>query len=379
MSPVDALFFLANAFFLYVTLVFLLAFLENRERALRNPKPRRFPSLSIIIPAFNEEDCIAKTMRAASRLRYPKRLEIIVVDDGSSDETLRIARETAKEIKGKASVKVIHQKNAGKAAALNTGLREAHGELVATVDADSLPHEDALLKMVGYFNDTKVAAVTASVKIHKPRSFVQLLQFVEYVSMNYLRKASAFIQGISCTPGPLSVFRASVFEKIGGFDEGNVTEDTEIALRLQKHGFRIENALDAVVESEAPYSLAGLVRQRVRWYHGALLNAGKYSSLFFNKRVGAFGWFVYPTNFIAVAFSIFVLFRLAVMLWERILFAAFGAATNAAVAAAAVAGAQAAQPTQLDSVVSVVSVVFDPRMLFTVDVLFVAVYIALVV
>ncbi len=385
MNWLDALFLLGNAFFLYVTLVFLLTYLENSGRALKNPKPKRFPSASVVIPAFNEEETIAATMAAVSRMRYPKRLEIIVVDDGSKDATLREARAAGREIektgKGKAAVRVLTQRNAGKAAALNAGIRAARGELVATVDADSFPHEDALLKMVGYFNDERVDAVTASVKIHSPHSFLQLLQYVEYVFMNFLRKAASFMQGISCVPGPLSVFRASVFKRVGGFDEGNITEDTEIALRMQKNGMRIENALDAVVECETPYSVYGLVKQRVRWYHGALLNAEKYSHLFFDKSTGAFGWFVYPANFILTAVGIFVLFRAGLMAWERLMQLAFGVATNAGSAAAAVAaGAGTAQAAAAQAAawwtlpLNVIKIVFDPSYLFTVDIAFVVIY-----
>jgi len=299
----DAAFLAANFFFLFVSFVFLIAFLENRERAKKNPKPARYPRLSVIVPAFNEAATITASVRSVLALDYPGRVEVIVVDDGSTDDTARLARE--------AGARVIRQKNRGKAAALNVGWRAARGELVACVDADSVVERGALKKMVGYFNDPTVGAVTGSVKVSDPHSLVQWLQFVEYVGMNYLRKSAAFLDGVSCTPGPLSVYRRKALESVHGFDEGNLTEDTEIALHLRKKGWRIENAFNAVAYSKAPYSARGLLRQRVRWYHGAIINNRKYAGMFFNKRFGSLGWFVLPTNMISVFLAFFVTAKLA--------------------------------------------------------------------
>jgi len=363
---IDVVFYAANVFFLFVTLVFLLTFLENRGKALKNPKPKRFPTLSVIIPARNESANIKKTIESVLALEYPKPFEVIVVNHSSTDDTLAKARSA---LRGRKNARVITAPpGGGKAAALNAGLRIAKGELVATVDADSFPEPNALLKMIGYFNDPKVAAVTASVKVNEPRSFLQFLQFVEYVSMNYLRKTASFLQGISCTPGPLSVFRASVLREAGGFEYGNVTEDTEIALRLQSRGYKIENAFNAVAHSVAPYSLRGLVKQRVRWYHGALINAKKYSFVFFNTRYGSLGWFILPTNFIAVVLAIFVLFRLALLTWQKLVF----------VTAALLSTHGGTSETSVN-VEMLAKLFFNPNQLLTVDVIFVFFYLVLVV
>ncbi len=360
---IDVAFYAANIFFLFVTLVFLLTFLENRGKALENPKPKRFPTLSVIIPARNEGANIRKTIESVLALGYPKPFEIIVVNHSSTDDTLAKARAA---LRGRKNASVITAPpGGGKAAAMNAGLRIAKGELIATVDADSYPEKDALLKMVGYFNDSKVAVVTASVKVGEPKSFLQFVQFVEYVSMNYLRKTASFLQGINCAPGPLSIFRANVLREVGGFEYGNITEDTEIALRLQSKGYKIENAFDAVARSVAPYSLRGLVKQRVRWYHGALVNAKKYSFVFFNSRYGSLGWFILPTNFIAVILAIFVLLRLALLTWQKLVFI-----TAALLSAPAGSGLDAG---------ALVKLFFDPSLLLTVDVVFVFSYLALVI
>jgi len=298
MNWFDIAFLAANFFFLFVSFTFLISFLENSERAHKNPKPRKHEDVTLIIPAYNEEKTIARSVRSALALDYPKKVRVIVVDDGSIDETAKRARE--------AGAKVISQKNAGKAAALNAGIKAAKTPWIACIDADSYVQKDALEKMVGYFNDPEVGAVTGSVKVADPKNLVQWLQFVEYVGMNYLRKSAAFLNGVSCTPGPLSVYRREALKEIKGFDEGNITEDSEIALNLQRHGWRIENAFNAVAYSHAPYSLRKLLHQRVRWYHGAIINNKKYSYMFFDKKFGNLGWFILPTNIVSVLLAFFV-------------------------------------------------------------------------
>lgn len=311
MDVISWVFVFSNLLFLFITLVFLISFLENRGKLTANPPvPKKLPFISVVIPAFNESDSIEKCLRGVAALDYPhEKLEVIVVDDGSTDDTLAKTKAIAKKLRS-VQIKVVSQKNKGKAGALNKGISLAKGELVATIDADSYPDKNALKKMVGYFQDPSIGSVTASVKTTNPKSFLQGLQYVEYLSMNYTRKTAAFLNGIHCTPGPLSVFSRKALKKVGGFDEGNLTEDTEMALHLQKEGFRIENAFDAVVYSEAPYSLSGLFKQRTRWYQGAIYNAKNYSFMFFNGKFGNLGWFTLPANFIAVFFAIFVLFRI---------------------------------------------------------------------
>jgi cellulose synthase/poly-beta-1,6-N-acetylglucosamine synthase-like glycosyltransferase len=314
MNWLDAAFLAANFFFLFVSFTFLISFLENHERAHKNPKARKYEDVTIIIPAFNEEKTIARSVRSALALDYPEKVRVIVVDDGSEDATAKKARE--------AGAKVVKQENAGKAAALNTGIKAAKTPWIACVDADSYVQKDALKKMAGYFNDSEVGAVTGSVKVAEPRNLVQWLQFVEYVGMNYLRKSAAFLNGVSCTPGPLSIYRREALKQVKGFDEGNITEDTEIALNLQRHGWKIENAFNAVAYSHAPYSLRHLLHQRVRWYHGAIINNKKYSYMFFDKKFGNLGWFILPTNIISVLLAFFVT--------AKMLFLTMGAVTGLA-------------------------------------------------
>ncbi|MFH0818198.1 MAG: glycosyltransferase family 2 protein, partial [Candidatus Micrarchaeota archaeon] len=151
----------------------------------------------------------------------------------------------------------------------------------------------ALKCMVGYFEDSDVAAVTAMMKVYKPRTLVQRLQRGEYLLNAFLKKLQSFVDGISVTPGPFSVYRKSVLDSLGGFDENTITEDQEIALRIQTANFRIENSINAEVYTEVPQKLRALFKQRRRWYLGSLQNIWKHKSLF-GPKYGDFGMFVLP-------------------------------------------------------------------------------------
>lgn len=308
MDGMEIMFLGANVLFLYVAVVYLLSLLDNRKQIFKDPTPTQFPSLSVIIPAFNKEGCIARTIAAVRRLGYPKPVEIIVVDDGSTDNTARLAMEER--------VRVIRKKNGGKASALNAGILSSGGELVACIDADSYPREDALEKMVGYFKDPKVGAVTTSIVVDSPKNILQWTQHLEYLFMNLMRKSVSFLNSIFCTPGPLSIYRRDVFEKIGYFEEGNITEDMEMALRLQANGYKIANSVCTAVGSEAPKTILALFQQRVRWYRGAMVNGWKYSFMFFNPKFGHLGAFIFPINYISAVALIFIILKLLFSYYE---------------------------------------------------------------
>ncbi|MEM4247841.1 MAG: glycosyltransferase, partial [Candidatus Nanoarchaeia archaeon] len=286
-------------FGLFTAIFFFVTYIENMQ-SIKNPKPRRFPSVSVIVPAYNEEKTIAKTISSLQKLDYPKnKLKIIVVDDGSKDNTAAVV----KKIKG---VTFLQKQNGGKASAMNFGLEHCNTELVASLDADSFVAPSALKKMVGYFENQSVMAVTPSLKVWKPRSALQKMQAIEYLIGIFLRKAFAFLGGIHVTPGPFSIYRKSFFDKYGYYDTHNLTEDIEIALRIQSKGYDIENSVDAEVFTVAPSKFKPLLKQRVRWYIGFIENVWNYRNLFSLKH--NLGAFILPTSFISIAFIIITLF-----------------------------------------------------------------------
>jgi len=263
-------------FSLFNLSLMLIAILEKPFKRKPYKLNKNLPRVAIIVPAYNEEKNISSTLKNLLKLKYPKeKLEIIVVDDGSKDKTFEKAKKFEKY-----NVKVYRKPNGGKGSALNYGIKRTKAEFIATLDADSFPEKDSLLKMLPYFEDKKVMAVTPAMVVHKPRNFIERLQHAEYLFGIFLRKVFANINAIHVCPGPLSIYRRKFFEKHGLFDEKNLTEDMEMAMRIQKYGYKIETAVDSKVSTIAPKNFKGLLKQRERWYTGYIHNCIKHKQLF---------------------------------------------------------------------------------------------------
>lgn len=278
-----------------------LLFYYKREK---QPGAKEDKIVSIIIPAFNEEKSIARTIESALNLDYTdKKLEIIVVDDGSRDRTYQIAKKFESN-KGK-SVRVFTKTNGGKGSALNLGISKAKGEIIISMDADTFVKSDAVKIMVGHFRNEDVWSVTPSMGVYKPTSFLGRIVQIEYYMGVFLRKTFSTMNAIHITPGAFSAYRKSFFLKYGGYDVGNITEDLEVGLRIQsKHGI-IENASKAVVYTISPQSFRSLLIQRRRWYTGLVKNLWDYRELF-GFRHGALGAFVLPLILVTLPLSIFL-------------------------------------------------------------------------
>lgn len=271
----------------------------RKTEKLRDFKESELPKVSIIIPAYNEEETIKKTIESALNLEYPKeKIEVIVVDDGSKDRTYTIAS----SIKN-SRLRVFTKTNGGKAKALNFAIFRTHGEIIVTMDADSYAEPDSLRKMVDYFTTERVMCVTPSMVIHDPKGFWQRIQQVEYLVGIFLRKSFSTMNAIHVTPGAFSSYRRIFFEKYGGFDEsGNLTEDMEMALRIQSKGYSLRCSDESVVFTKAPKKFGELVRQRRRWYYGWIQNLLLYNKLF-SKRFGHLGLIVLPVAVISILLS----------------------------------------------------------------------------
>lgn len=285
---------------IFLAVFFIMTLLENIGR-IKNPKPKSFPLVSVVIPAYNEQENIEETIRSVQGLNYPK-LEILVIDDGSKDKTFKIAQKVAR---GDPRVKVFTKTNGGKASALNYGIARSKGSVIATLDADSFVTPDALMKMIGYLEDPQVASVTPSLKVYEPKGALQRVQHVEYLFGIFYRKVFSFLNVLHVTPGPFSIYRKEFFTKHGGFDEKNATEDTEIALRIQSCNYKIENSIDAVVYTVSPNKFRALLDQRTRWYHGLIKNLEDYKHLF-SPKYGYLSLLALPAALLSVV-MIFVL------------------------------------------------------------------------
>ncbi len=279
---------------LFTTVYYLLGFLRKEEKG---SIPKILPFCTIIIPAYNEEDCIEKTTLSALTINYPKnKLEIIIVDDGSKDRTLEISRSIEKKF---SNVKVITKKNGGKGSALNLGIKNSHGEIIISLDSDSEVDSNALLPMLPYFNNPQVMCVTPTMRVLKPKGILQRLQAFEYDMGTFLRKAFATLDSINVTPGPFSAYRKSFFERYGGYNEKTITEDMEIAMRIQSLNYKIESSLGSVVYTIAPKNFMDLIRQRRRWYTGLIQNLTDYKYLF-GKRYGEMGLISFPLIIVSI-------------------------------------------------------------------------------
>jgi peptidoglycan-N-acetylglucosamine deacetylase len=305
--------------FLFLAIFFesfvLVTLLSKPARAARTRTPSTVrPSVAVIVPCWNEASTVAATCESLLALNYPTdKLEVILVDDGSSDATPAAMQQFAAH----PQVRIICKENGGKHTALNAGIALTSAELVGCLDADSFVEPDSLQEIVGCFSDPKVAAVTAAMSIHKPKSVIQHMQNAEYSFGMTIRHTFASVNALYVTPGPFSFYRREVVEKLGGFRYGHQTEDMEMALRLQKAGYGIENAPRARVYTKAPATLGALVKQRTRWISGFLRNIfGEYWSLVGRQRYGALGMLVLPSALLAILSGI-GLFILMVFLFAR--------------------------------------------------------------
>jgi cellulose synthase/poly-beta-1,6-N-acetylglucosamine synthase-like glycosyltransferase len=284
---------------LWITLVWL-------NVLVMEPKPKatlaRLPHVTIALPCYNRELGLGKTIRSLMALHYPKNLlQFIIVDDCSTDRTLAEAKWIQKKHPEYDILVLEHPKNRGKAAAVNTALAEAKGELFACLDADTTVHPDALNLLVHHFASIDLGAVIGQVKVDGPQNLYERLQRVEYILSNFIRRLWSNMSTLFVAPGgALSVFNTEILRKVGGFAEAGLTEDLEIALRLKANGYDVQMEPRAITYTKVPQDWNALWRQRIRWYRGFVVNHAKYKKLFFDPSRGALGMFQLPLNVLSV-------------------------------------------------------------------------------
>ena len=292
LSFIDFVFFFYMFIGLYMTVLLLMVYFKNKSGMFYYPHGKIEP-VSIIVSCYNEGDKIGRTIESILNLDYPKdKLEIIIVDDKSNDNSVEVARKYAAKYN---NVRVIvNKRNSGMAAEpTNIGIKAARYDYVAVADADSTPERDALRKMIGFLQeDKKVGGVTCAVLAREPRSFIQKLQAIEYVVIAWSRKLLDFVDAVYVTPGPFALYRKKVLVDVGMFDTKNMTQDIEIVWRMLSHGYKVRMCLATRVYSETPNQFWRWFRQRVRWNIGGKQCIWKYKNLFFRK--GMLGAFIIP-------------------------------------------------------------------------------------
>ncbi|MGI8431068.1 MAG: glycosyltransferase [Chthoniobacterales bacterium] len=249
--------------------------------------------VSLIIAAYNEGKVIAATLRSVLASEYGAALEVLVVDDGSSDNT---AAEVEAIARTDDRVRLLRQTNFGKAAALSRGLTAARHGIVAFLDADTHVQPDTLKYLTRPFADEHVGAVSGHAKVGNLRSFLARCQALEYTcGFNLDRRAYTRWDCVTVVPGAIGAARKSAVAEAGWLRLDTLAEDTALTLSLHRKGYRVEYAPDAIAWTEAPETVRALARQRFRWAYGTMQCLWKHRDLTFNWRYRALGWFSLPS------------------------------------------------------------------------------------
>ncbi|MGW0567714.1 bifunctional polysaccharide deacetylase/glycosyltransferase family 2 protein [Streptomyces tauricus] len=236
--------------------------IRNRRRFSWGP-PVTAP-VSVIVPAYNEKECIANTLKSLAQSTHP--IEIIVVDDGSTDGTKEIA-----EALGMPNVRVIRQENAGKPAALNNGVRNASHDIVVMMDGDTVFEADTVRQLVQPFADPDVGAVAGNAKVGNRNTIIGAWQHIEYVmGFNLDRRMYDLLRCMPTIPGAIGAFRREAVLAVGGMSEDTLAEDTDITIAMHREGWRVVYQEHAKAWTEAPASLKQLWSQRYRWSYGTM-------------------------------------------------------------------------------------------------------------
>ena len=251
------------------------------------------PKVAVLIPAYNEEKVIERTVRAALSSNYPN-LRVIVIDDGSKDRTLEVARTAFKAESATGKVLILGKRNSGKAEALNYGIEHiGDAEIFVGIDADTIIASDAISRLVPHFINPKVGAIAGNAKVGNRVNLWTRWQALEYItSQNFERRALDVLGAVSVVPGAIGAWRVSAVREAGGYHTDTVAEDADLTMALLRMGYRVEYEDMALAYTEAPTNANGLMRQRFRWSFGILQAVYKHRGVFARK--GVLGWIALP-------------------------------------------------------------------------------------
>jgi cellulose synthase/poly-beta-1,6-N-acetylglucosamine synthase-like glycosyltransferase/peptidoglycan/xylan/chitin deacetylase (PgdA/CDA1 family) len=272
----------------------LLALIEKlRPDHATMPDPP--PSVTVLIPAHNEESVIVQTVTSVLLSDF-KDLRIIVVNDGSADRTAELLDTNFSR---EPRVRTIHQVNRGKAAALSVALSQADTEIVVTIDADTEIESDAISKLVRHFSDPTVGAVAGNVKVGNRSRWLTRWQALEYItSQNMEKRAFDLLNCITVVPGALGAWRKKAIDSAGGITADTVAEDADLTIAIRRLGWRVTYDEEAIAWTEAPEKPGQLIRQRFRWTFGTLQSFWKHGDTLLRPKYGTLGWIALPNIFV---------------------------------------------------------------------------------
>jgi cellulose synthase/poly-beta-1,6-N-acetylglucosamine synthase-like glycosyltransferase/peptidoglycan/xylan/chitin deacetylase (PgdA/CDA1 family) len=255
------------------------------------PDPETGPLISVLIPCFNEEKVIESSVRRVLASNWA-RLEVLVLDDGSQDHTAEVVRRAFAD---EPRVTLMAFENGGKARALNRGLTKAGGDVVVALDADTLFPSDTLGKLARWFADPAVGAVAGNALVGNRRNLITRWQALEYVTaQNLERRALAALGAVTVVPGAVGAWRRSALEALGGYPDDTLAEDQDLTIAMQRAGWRVEFDPEARAYTEAPETVAGLLKQRFRWSFGTLQCIYKHRAALFDVKRPVLGFVALP-------------------------------------------------------------------------------------
>lgn len=250
------------------------------------------PPVSVVIAAYNEEKVIVRTVQSILDDGYDD-MEIVVVDDGSKDATLRVLEGAFDQ---NPRVRIFTQPNRGKSAALNHAIRQVRNNILVAVDADTIFRKGSIGQLVRHFADPKVGAVSGNARVGNRRRWIARFQSIEYVcGFNLDRRALDLLNAITVVPGAVGAWRKDLIDQLGGFGHDTLAEDTDLTISIRELGYHIRYEENAVAYTEAPETTRSLAKQRFRWSFGTLQAAWKHRAVTFDPRYGFLGLLAMPS------------------------------------------------------------------------------------
>ena len=272
-----------------LVLVGIFAIIDRLRRPHRQASPGYNPRVAVLIPAFNEEKVIVRTIRSVLNSDYSN-LRVIVVDDGSTDRTAEVALHAYPKEIAAGRVLILKKQNEGKAAALNFALQNVKEEIYVGIDADTVIASDAISKLVPHFEDAAIGAMAGNAKVGNRVNLWTRWQALEYItSQNFERRAMNLFNVVTVVPGAIGAWRTAAVKAAGGYPLDTVAEDADLTMNLLEQGLKVNYEDRALAFTEAPIDANGLMRQRFRWSFGILQSVFKHRAAFTrNKAMGLF-------------------------------------------------------------------------------------------
>jgi cellulose synthase/poly-beta-1,6-N-acetylglucosamine synthase-like glycosyltransferase len=270
-------------------IVGLFALIDRLRKPYRQASPGYNPRVAVLIPAYNEETVIVRTIRSVLNSDY-KNLHVIVIDDGSLDRTFDVARQAYASEIAAGRVQVLTHPNGGKASALNFALERMTEEVYVGIDADTVIAPDAISKLIPHFEDPRIGAMAGNAKVGNRVNLWTRWQALEYItSQNFERRALALFHVVTVVPGAIGAWRTAPVKAAGGYPLNTVAEDADLTMNLLEQGLRVDYEDRSLAFTEAPVDVNGLMRQRFRWSFGILQAVWKHRLAFIrNKAMGLF-------------------------------------------------------------------------------------------